>query len=189
MYPDSETYFTTKVLFDDVVNLTFCSKFAFALHDQDVSDSGDLLKPHYHLVISAKYPVKFSDVLSRLDLPPSCMSLPEEKNSVRTFRSMVRYLIHADSPKKYQYDISSIHSNFDVSVYFDTAPDASSGAFLELLDFVSDKSHSRRSVALYAAQNGLLGYYRQYYRILWDIRDYEEFKAYIPAKEEDFIDQ
>lgn len=179
LYPDSESYFTTEVLFQSVVNYQACSKWAHCLHDKDVDKEGSPLKPHYHLVINCKYPVKYKDLLASLALPESSISLPSAGSKTRTFRSMVRYLIHADSPKKYQYDIGDIASNFDVSSYFDDASvDNASQAFVDLLDFMSDRHHSRRDIALYAASSGILGYYRQYYRILWDIRDYEDFKAY-----------
>lgn len=183
LYPDSESYFTTKVLFDSVVNLNFCSKWAYCLHDKDVSDDGQLLKPHYHLVISCKYPVRYTDILKKLELPESSVSLPVEGKSLKSFRSMVRYLVHADSPKKYQYDLSEIGSSFDVSEYFDSGSnDTVSSAFVDLLNFMSDRKHNRRDIALFAVQSGYIGYYRQYYRILWDIIDYEDFKAYLPNR-------
>lgn len=184
LYPDSESYFTTKVLFDSVVNLSFCSKWAYCLHDKDVSADGSPLKPHYHLVIACKYPVRYCDLLSRLELPESSLSLPEEGKSLRSYRSMVRYLVHADSSKKYQYDISEIGSSFDVSPYFDSvSSDSGSNAFLDLLDYMSDRTHNRRDIAIYAVQSGYIGYYRQYYRILWDIRDFEDFSAYNHKKD------
>lgn len=192
LYPDSTTYDLLQVLSENVVNLKFCSKWAFAVHDQDQNDDGSLKKSHYHLVISCKYPVRYCDVLSKLGLPESSMTLPDVNSKTRTFRSMVRYLVHADSPKKYQYEIASISANFDTSSFFDDASgnDASS-AFLELLDFMSQKTSSRRSVALYAASCGLLGYYRQYYRVLWDIIEHESWyeKNNVLETLEDSIDK
>lgn len=176
LYPDSITYDLLQVLSESVVNYKPCSKWAFAVHDKDVNDDGTLKKPHYHLVLSCKYPVRYKDVLSSLGLPDSSMTLPDAHSKTRTFRSMVRYLIHADSSKKYQYDVDIISSNFDVSPFFsDFSGDKSADAFVELLDFMSQKTSNRRSIALYAASTGLLGYYRQYYKILWDIIDYEFF--------------
>lgn len=178
LYPDASNYTLLQVLSDGVVNLKSCSKWAFATHDSDVKEDGSLKKSHVHLVIQAKYPVSYKSILSSLGLPDNSMTLPDEFSKTRSFRSLVRYLIHADSPKKFQYDISGITSNFDVSSFFDEASaDKSSSAFLELLDFMSLPGHTRRSVALYAASCGFLGYYRQYYRILWDIIDYEDFKS------------
>lgn len=181
LYPDSDTYDTTHILSDSVVNLKWCSKWAYALHDRDLDDRGLPKKSHIHLVLSAKYPVKYSDVLTKLGLPDSSIYLPEKSKTGVTYRTMVRYLIHADVSKKYQYDMSCIESNFDISEYFDLASqDRASSAFLDLLEFILDKhkSNSRRSVAVYAAQNGLLGYYRQYYTILWDIFYSEKKNAY-----------
>lgn len=176
LYPDASNYVFLQVICENVVNLKSCSKWAYCIHDKDVNDDGSEKKAHAHLVISCKYPVRYKDIISSLGVPESSMTLPDEHSKVRTFRSMVRYLVHADSPKKYQYDIQLISSNFDVSPYFDDASsDKASGAFMELLEFMSLSSSTRRSVAMYAASCGLLGYYRQYYRILWDIIEYESF--------------
>lgn len=176
LYPDATNYDFLQVLNDKVVNLKFCSKWAWSLHDQDVNDDGSLKKSHAHLVLSCKYPVRYKDVLSALGLPDSSMTLPDEFSKARSFRSMVRYLVHADNSKKFQYDISSISANFDFSSFFDSASsDKASSAFLELLDFMSQPGVTRRQIAVYASSCGLLGYYRQYYKILWDIIDHERF--------------
>lgn len=176
LYPDASNYTFLHILNDLVVNLKSCSKWAWALHDSDVDEDGSLKKSHAHLVLSCRYPVRYSDILSFFGLPESSMTLPDQNSKTRTYRSMVRYLVHADSPKKFQYELSAIHSNFDVSSFFDDASsDKSSSSFLELLEYMSNGYPSRRSVALYAASCGLLGYYRQYYRILWDIIEYETF--------------
>lgn len=190
LYPDSTTYDLLQVLSEGVVNYKPCSKWAFSVHDKDVNDDGTLKKPHYHVVLACKYPVRYKDILSSLGLPDSSMTLPDANSKTRTFRSMVRYLIHADSPKKYQYDVGIISSNFDISPFFsDSSGDKSADAFMELLDFMSQKTSNRRSIALYAASTGLLGYYRQYYKILWDIIDYETFSHFDLDVLEESIDK
>lgn len=184
LYPDATNYVLLQVLADSVVNLKYCNKWAYCRHDQDINDDGTLKKAHFHLVVSCKYPVRYKDILSALGLPENSVNLPDHGSGIHTYRSMVRYLIHADSPKKFQYDLDSISSNFDLSDYFDEASaQKGSSAFLELLDFMSDRSHNRRAVAIFAASSGLLGYYRQYYRILWDIIEFEEYKSYFRSKE------
>lgn len=176
LYPDASNYTFLQVVEENVVNLKFCSKWAWSFHDADLNDDGSEKKKHAHLVLSCKYPVRYKDVISALGVPSSSMTLPDEHSKTRTFRSMVRYLIHADSPKKYQYSLDSIHANFDISTFFsDYSADKSSSAFMELLEFMSQKGVTKRSVAMYACSCGLIGYYRQYYRILWDIIDYEDF--------------
>lgn len=184
LYPDATNYVLLQVLLEGVVNLKYCLKWAYCMHDRDKFDDGSLKKSHCHLVLSCKYPVRYKDILSALGLPDNSVCLPESGSGVHTYRSMVRYLVHADSPKKFQYSVDDISANFDFSSFFDDASSyKGSSAFLELLDFMSDRSHTRRSVAMYAASTGLLGYYRQYYRMLWDIVDYEDFKSYFPQLE------
>lgn len=170
LYPDSTLYDTTFVLSDLVVNLNSVVQYAYCLHDKDLGDSGDLLKPHYHLVLKCKYPVKYSDVCTKLGLPESAINLPVSSHR-QSFRSMVRYLIHADSPKKFQYAFEDIISNFSCSDYFDlSSSDDDSSAFRELLDFMLEGHPTKKSIALYACNSGLLKYYNRYYRILWDIK-------------------
>lgn len=170
LYPDSSTYSTTNLLSEFVVADKNVVEICYCLHDKDVKDGVDL-KPHYHVVFRFKNPIQYQTLLNRYSLPPSCVNLPDTTSKgSQSFRRMVRYLIHADSPKKYQYDLSSIISNFDVSQFFDQASaDLQSSAFLDLLDAVSTIGASRRSVALYATSSGLLSYYRLYYHILWDV--------------------
>lgn len=174
-YPDSSSYSATSVL-DSCSKLVFCSQYAYILHDSDKNDDDTLKKAHYHLVLSCKYPVTYSRVLNSLGLPESSMTLPDANSKARTFRSMVRYLVHADNSKKFQYSLDQISSNFDFSKFFDDASiDKASSAFLDLLEFMSQKGQTRRSIALYAASSGLIGYYRQYYHILWDIVIHEDY--------------
>lgn len=170
LYPDSTTYSTTNLLSEFVATDKNVVEVCYCLHDKDVKDEVDL-KPHYHVVFRFKNPIQYQTLLNRYSLPASCVNLPDTSSKgSQSFRRMVRYLIHADSPKKYQYDLSSIVSNFDINQFFDQASsDLQSSAFLDLLDAVSTKGASRRSVALYATSSGLLSYYRLFYHILWDV--------------------
>lgn len=179
IYSDSSSYSTTDIL-KKCSQLQCCSRWAWCLHDKDLNDDGELKKAHIHLVLQCKYPVKYSFIVSSLGCVESSVTLPNAFSKTRTFRSLVRYLIHADSPKKYQYEISDIHCNFDLSSYFDEiSVDLHASAFMDLLDFMSTSGVTRRNVAVYACQSGLITYYRMYYTILWDIFFSEDVSARI----------
>lgn len=193
IYPDSSSYDGTNFLksFDPssrfVPFFPMEVDFAYILHDSDVDDLGSPLKSHYHLVLRLSSPRSYLSVCKTLGLPTSSVSLPDsDRSSNLSFRYMSRYLIHLDSPKKYQYNPSSVISNFDISQYFDVASsDRQSSAFLELLELVLLPSSTKRSVAVYAAQSGLLSYYRMYYRILWDISYENDIKGWMERTSEE----
>lgn len=88
-------------------------QYAFILHDKDVKDNGDLVEPHYHIVIYTNNAMTCSAVLKLF-----------EGHSENTFIEVVRnksaindYLIHKDKNEKYQYPVSDI--TYSDKKYFD----------------------------------------------------------------------
>lgn len=83
------------------------------VHDRDVNEStGELKKPHLHLVLAFDGKKSFDQVKSILDslngpIPQRCHSL----------KGAVRYFAHLDNPEKAQYFPSDIigHGGFDVA--------------------------------------------------------------------------
>lgn len=83
--------------------------FAFIRHDRDVWEEGteehrvgDLKKPHYHVVIDFQNPRSISKVQQDLGL---------KHIETCNFYFYVRYLIHLDDPKKFQYRKEEIETN------------------------------------------------------------------------------
>lgn len=90
------------------------------LHEFDTNQTGELKKPHWHIILAFDGPKSYEQVLGILS-PLNC-PIPQRCHSLK---GAVRYFVHLDNPEKYQYSISDIvaHGGFDVSAAL--APSAS----------------------------------------------------------------
>ena len=113
LYPDSETYDCSEVL--SRLSEVF-EEWAYITHDMDVDpDTGELKKAHIHWVGKLSKPALLSTIAGGRKL-----GIPE--NSVefcKNWKSAVRYLVHKDSPDKYQYSPESVESSFDIKPILD----------------------------------------------------------------------
>lgn len=124
LYPDASNYNC-----DDVLERlkAFFPQFAYIVHDMDVDENGELKKPHIHWVGQRS--------ACTLDFVASHIEIPE--NSIeycRKFKRSIRYLIHEDSPSKFQYEQEKIVTSFDLTKYFDD--DYLANATDEIVDFI-----------------------------------------------------
>lgn len=85
-------------------------KYAWILHDKDVDKEGELKDPHYHIYLEFPNARSLNSIAEELNIPPNMIEVVRDKNGI------LKYLTHANNPEKYQYDISEIHSNFDIEV-------------------------------------------------------------------------
>lgn len=86
------------------------------LHDKDVLPTGEMKKPHYHVLISFKNPVtreKAADlmegwgcVVQRHWPKPGT----PEQFKVNDFKQAARYLCHLDQPDKHRYEVANVVS-------------------------------------------------------------------------------
>ena len=77
--------------------------FAYILHAMDTKETGELVEPHYHLLLVFKNARSF-DAIQRVF---KGAHIEETMNIV----SAVNYLIHNGKPKKYSYEKSAIITN------------------------------------------------------------------------------
>lgn len=114
LYPDSESYDCASVLerLADVFE-----EWAYITHDMDTDENGEVKKPHIHWVGKLANAALLSTVAGGHKL-----GVPE--NSVeycRSWKAAVRYLVHKDSPEKFQYSTDLVHSNFEIGPVLDRA--------------------------------------------------------------------
>lgn len=83
--------------------------YAYIFHDKDKNDDGELKKKHLHVFIK-HHPLTLSAWSNKLGIPENMIEIP------RSYRACARYLIHADQPDKFQYDISQVVSS-DIDYY------------------------------------------------------------------------
>ena len=102
LYPDNEVHAQVlKTVFSDFVAIG-------ALHDQDIGKDGNKVKDHYHIVLYFTSPVRKATIRNQY---PAL----EERfyHSRKDVKVQVRYLLHMDSPSKYQYPISYLEGNIE----------------------------------------------------------------------------
>lgn len=101
IYPDSESYNSVTVL--ETVKAKF-KEWAYCLHDQDVTDEGELKKAHIHWVGRGD-PRTLSAVSKFLGLKENEIELG------KNFKALVQYLIHLNNPEKAQYSVENVVTN------------------------------------------------------------------------------
>lgn len=107
--------------------------------------AGDLEKAHWHIVVKFSGNKTVKALQDTLD-PRFCLL-----DYVDDIRGMVRYLIHADSPNKYQYSISDLIGPMNTDKYFGVQPDYTCFDFIT--DAAENEFRSVREAALFAAKS------------------------------------
>lgn len=100
LYPDDETHVkaleTIKKEYDH----------AYILHDKDVEEeTGELKKPHWHVVLRFGEAVWNSSVAKNLGI--KCNYVRKNSN----INKALEYLIHFNNPDKMSYEIEEVHGN------------------------------------------------------------------------------
>lgn len=93
VYPDS-----APDEWQEILSQQFVPAFISPLHDKDTNPTGEVKKPHYHVIImfdSTKTKAQAQEIFTLIN-GVGC----EKVNSLRGY---ARYLCHMDNPEKYQY--------------------------------------------------------------------------------------
>ena len=80
--------------------------FVSPLHDKDKNADGESKKPHYHVILMFDGNKSFDQILE-ISQGKLRGTIPQR---IDHLRGAVRYLIHADNPEKFQYDVKDIIS-------------------------------------------------------------------------------
>lgn len=129
------------------------------LHDKDCDEDGVIKKAHWHIIL--RFPqAKWNTAV--------CKELGIESNyteELRSFNNAMMYLIHANDPDKYQYDISEVFGTFkDKLKEIMNSQDKSEGEkVVELIEYI-ENYEGRLTVtqfAKYCAKNGYWAEFRR----------------------------
>lgn len=89
----------------DILSEQFIPSFISPLHDKDINPTGELKKPHYHIVImfeGVKTKEQAIEVFSKIG-GVGC-------EVIQSIRGYSRYLCHLDNPEKAQYNQDDVRS-------------------------------------------------------------------------------
>ena len=96
----------------DILQLKGLSCAISPLHDKDINPTGEVKKPHYHIILAFGSPTTYNNVKCITEELFCPIPIPLE-----SCRGYYRYLTHKDNPEKYQYnekDIETLNA-FDVT--------------------------------------------------------------------------
>lgn len=143
LYPDSESYDI-----DLVLNSAFSyfSSWAYCLHDSDIHEDGTPKKDHIHFVGKLD-DVRSPEVVCRdLSVPFTSIS------NIKNWRAACRYLVHLDSPCKFQYPFDYVISSFPILPFFSLSDDEQARRIME---FIKSTGCNRASdLTVWALDNG-----------------------------------
>lgn len=135
------------------------SKYAYIEHDSDLSDSGELKKPHTHIVI------QFTNYRWRNAIAEELNITPNYLEKIRNLENSLKYLIHFNNTDKYQYDIEKVQGTLKSKLisYINTTDKSESDKVLELLEYLeSQKGFVRLSTFIkYVCANNMYDIYRR----------------------------
>lgn len=92
--------------------------WAYALHDHDIDDDGNLKPPHIHLVLEFNESIKFSTAGGYVGVAAQYVQRIEQskkqgKRWVADIGGAISYLTHRNAKDKYQYDDSIVVAKSD----------------------------------------------------------------------------
>lgn len=126
----------------DILQNTGCGVIISPLHDSDVNEgTGEIKKPHWHVIISYNNTTTFNNVKSLTDKLKS--PIPQSINSVK---GAIRYLTHKDNPEKFQYDSKDIKvlNGFDIEEYNQLT--------------ITEKYEIKKEIIQYIKKNNVISY-------------------------------
>lgn len=140
--------------------------YAYILHDKDRNDDDSLKKIHYHFRVFGVFQKTISAWANFFKVMPNNIQILENK------RRAIRYLIHMDSPKKYQYSQLDVVTNIvDIDQYFNEDKSSEDTQLQNIFGYISaiQTYIYFREVKDYVLQNNYWGAYRRYYSIIKDV--------------------
>lgn len=131
VYPESAPENWRQIL-DDL----HCAWVESPLHEFDVNDTGEVKKPHWHVIIVFEGKKSYSQMLEFL-APLNCPH-PQVCHSIRGY---VRYFCHLDNPEKYQYNPALIigHGGFNPEEYLKLSASARYSMLRDMIEYIREK--------------------------------------------------
>lgn len=172
--------------FDEILGnaLYQCAKYAYITHDKDIDEDGDVKKAHTHVWVTYNNACTLTALAKRIGIDKRFIQYANDD------KSRIRYLVHLDDPKKYQYKREDIHSNTDLSFAFRNEKNEGE-CVLELIE-LTHKMSSYDTIK-YAVQNNIYDVLRRNWNIIkeckYDCTQREVRKVFIAQKKSTIFDE
>lgn len=158
LYPDDESHVTALAF----IRATY--HYVAICHDKDVNpETGDLKKPHYHVIIKFCQARWNSSIAEELGITPNYMQ------KTGSWDNSARYLLHDGVDEKYQYDKSELEGPLAPAVVKILENDIEDVRVKNLLSLIDGAGFLSMTALIYlACDNGLYGELR---RLGYMVRD------------------
>lgn len=180
LYKDTQSYDTAAVL-DFIMGNIY--RWNYILHDMDEKDyhseefpvdyedgDGIYKKPHIHIVVRTKNGHTLTAFAKLLGIDTRFVQV------CNSYRSAVRYLVHADDSDKFQYNTLDICSNDPVLLsYFPKYKPTEGEIISQYLDLIKTGAIMPELIR-FAIDTETWGYFRLNYSILKDVLNNNYFK-------------
>lgn len=167
LYPDNEVHAEIlKTVFTDFVCIG-------ALHDCDVMRNGEKKKEHYHIVFYFTSAVYASHILDKYPkLESRFLRIRKD------IKAQVRYLLHLDSPSKYQYPKSYLEGSVERFYKYIDNDELETDNVKKIIDIILDKHPWTYAELLRLMCDN--GFYSTYRRNAYTFNKlFEEQKSYL----------
>lgn len=107
LYPENEQDMKTL----EYITINF--RYAYIVHNKDTTEDGERKKEHIHIIFEFENERSITSVAKELNVEEY------DIEKIRSKKGAIRYLIHKDTPEKFQYEIDQIQTNMtNIESYF-----------------------------------------------------------------------
>lgn len=168
VYPDSAPSDWLDILSDQMI-----PAFVSPLHDKDLNPTGEVKKPHFHVIVMFEGKKSKEQINDIFDLIGGV-----GLEVVKSMRGYARYLCHLDNPEKAQYNVDEVRA-FCGADYLGIIglPIDRYKAIGEMMDYISEEEIKSYAELLQIARL----YHPDWFRVLCDSGTYvikEFIKSY-----------
>lgn len=153
LYPEDATHM------DALEKIKKSYEYAYILHDKDVEETGEIKKPHYHVVLRFANQKWNTALAKELGIKENYLEEP------RNFNNALAYLIHFNDEDKYQYPLGEVKGALSkrLKEIINSVDKSEGEKVFELIEYIESQPVriSVTAFAKYCANNGYWAEFRR----------------------------